>query len=302
MKKTEMKIGPYEVGITNPEKILFPRDGITKGNLIDYYTRIAEVMLPHLLGRPLNMDRFPNGIDEKGFFQQSIPEGYPDWAERVTVPRIEGGEVTHIVCENAATLVYMANLACITPHIWLSRADHLNFPDKMVLDLDPGVSFEQARSAAFRLKDLIRDLRLMPFVMTTGSRGLHVVVPLDRSEDFGTVRDFARSMAGLMARRYPEEMTVEQHKDRRGGRLFLDTARNSYGQTSVAPYSVRAKDGAPVATPLHWHELEDENVSAQSYSMSNIFGLLRKRPDPWKDIYSHSRPLKEAMIRLRDEI
>lgn len=141
-KKTEIKIGSHILEISNPDKVLFPGDGITKGDLINYYTKIADVIIPHMKGRPLNMDRFPNGIDKKDFFQQSIPVGYPEWAGRVTVPRKEGGEVTHIVCEDAATLVYMANLACIAPHIWLSRTDSLSFPDKMIFDLR-GVRFSE---------------------------------------------------------------------------------------------------------------------------------------------------------------
>lgn len=299
-KKTEIKIGTHALEISNLDKVLFPRDGITKGDLIDYYTKIADVIIPHMKGRPLNMDRFPNGIDKKDFFQQSIPDGYPEWAGSATVPRKEGGEVTHIVCEDSATLAYMANLACVTPHIWLSRADKISFPDKMIFDLDPEEGFSQATSAAFRIRDMMADIGLVSFVMTTGSRGLHIVIPLDRSEEFDPVRSFARTVSEVLARRHPEEMTVEQHKDRRGGRLFLDIARNSYGQTSVAPYSVRAKDGAPVATPLNWDELGDGKLNARTYSMSNIFHLLSERPDPWIEIYRHSQSLKKAKLKLED--
>jgi bifunctional non-homologous end joining protein LigD len=202
------------------------------------------------------MQRFPRGIVDGGFWQQDIPGYFPESIERSAAQKEEGGRVTHVVCNNAATLVYLANQACITQHVWLSRADQLRNPDRMVFDFDPSEKdFSPVVSGALALKGLLEEMDLDSFVMTTGSRDLHVVVPLDGGTDFPTVRAFAQNVASVLVSRYPKELTIEQRKDRRQGRVFVDTLRNSYGQTMVSPYSVRAKPGAPVATPLDWDEL-----------------------------------------------
>lgn len=191
----KIKVGSYTVELSKTDKVLFPDDGITKGDLIDYYRRIAEIMLPHMEGRPITMHRFPDGIDKEGFYEKEAPDYFPGWIKRVSVEKKEGGKENQVVCENAATLVYLADQACITPHIWLSRVDKLSFPDKMVFDLDPPDNdFEPVRSAALSLKELLEKLGLTASIMTTGSRGLYVVVPLDRSADFDTVRSFAQNL------------------------------------------------------------------------------------------------------------
>jgi bifunctional non-homologous end joining protein LigD len=196
-----------------------------------------------------------------------------------------------VVCDDAATLVYLADRDCITPHAWLSRVDKLDHPDQMIFDLDP--SDEDFRMVALAAKELRKALEsegLSPYVMTTGSRGLHVLAPLDRSADFEEVRAYAREMSARVAKENPGKFTVEMSKEKRDKRLFLDYLRNSYGQTSVPPYAVRARRGAPVATPLEWHEL-DEGVTSQSYNMGNLFKRLSKKGDPWKGIMDDARPL-----------
>jgi bifunctional non-homologous end joining protein LigD len=187
----------------------------------------------------------------------------------------------------------------VTPHIWLSRADKLHRPDKLIFDLDPpGSDFEPVRAAAQALHDLLPELGLAPFVMTTGSRGAHVVAPLDRSADFDVVRSFAKDVSQVLAQRYPDRLTVETRKAKRQGRLFLDTLRNAYGQNSVAPYGVRAKPGAPVATPIDWDELSDPDLHSQSYTVKNIFRRLGQKEDPWKGYMRHARSLREPRHRL----
>ena len=238
------------------------------------------------------MHRFPDGVTEEGFYQKELPDYFPPWVDRVIIKKKEGGTIEQVVCNNAATLVYLANQACITPHVWLSRTDKLNYPDKLVFDLDPpNDNFEPVRAAAFALKDKMKEIGLEPFVMTTGSRGVHVVTPLDCSQDFDTVRTFAERLADSLAQEYPDHLTTEQRKNKRGSRVFLDTLRNSYAQTSVAPYAVRARSGAPIATPLEWEELED--TTSQSYTIQNISKRLSQKDDPWKSIYSEARPLPE---------
>lgn len=293
-------IDPPRLELTNLDKILFPRDGITKGDLIDYYRKISGFMLPHMRDRPVNMHRFPSGIEEGGFFQQNIQDYFPDWIDRITISKKEGGRTTHLLCNNEATLIYIANLACITPHIWLSRADKLNYPDKMVIDLDPGGDFEQVRSAAFYIKAASKKLELTPFIMLTGSRGLHVVFPLDRNESFDEVHSFSQEFAKYLADQNPELFTIEEHKEKRHGRVFLDILRNSYGQTTVAPYAVRARRGAPVAAPIGWAELDDKKIDSTYYNIDNIFDRMKQKLDPWNTFSDKAQSLKAPRMLLLD--
>lgn len=293
-------LGSYTIELSNQDKIFFPDAGLTKGDLIDYYRRIADIMLPHLQNRPITMHRFPDGIDGDDFYQQQISDYFPEWIERVTVEK-EGGTVTHVVCNNAATLVYLANQACITPHIWLSRTDKLYYPDRMIIDLDPsGDAIERVRLAALAVNAFLTELGLTTFVMTSGSEGYHIIVPLDRSEEFDTVRAFAQAVAEKLVERAPEQFTTEQRKNKRGNRVFLDTVRNSYGHTGVAPYAIRAKSGAPVATPLAWDEVEQNDMHPQKYTLANIFRRLGQKADPWRDMLRHAQSLSPARKRLAD--
>ncbi len=295
----KMNFGRYSVEITNRDKVLFPQSGITKGDLVDYYRHIAETMLPHMKGRPLMMHRYPDGIGEEGFYQKEASDHFPGWIKTVKVKAVQGKTVTHVICENAATLVFLAQEATITPHVWLSRSAKLHNPDKMIFDLDPpGDDFEIVRAAAFDFKELLDEMGLTSFVMTTGSRGLHVVVPLDRRSDFDEVRAVARGLARALEERKPEKLTTEQYKSQRRGRLFLDTNRNAYGQTGVAPYAVREKEGAPVAAPLEWDELGDGDLGPRSYNMGNIFRRLGQREDPWKDIFRHAQGIAKVADRI----
>ncbi len=280
-----IKLGKYVVDITNENKILFPKAKITKGELVEYYQRVASYMIPYVKNRPLTMHRFVQGIDQEGFYQKNVPDYFPSWIKRVPILKKADGIVNYVVCNNDATLVYLANQLCITPHIWLSRVDKLKYPDRMIFDLDPspGVSFLQIRWAAKKIKKLLEhDFGLSTFIMTTGSRGVHIIVPLKRVHTFDQVRLFAHDCADLLAKKYPKKLTLEMRKAKRGKRIFIDVLRNSFGATGVAPYAVRAKPGAPIATPIEWHELDA--VTPQKYTMKNIFRRLVRKKDPWQDI------------------
>jgi bifunctional non-homologous end joining protein LigD len=294
-----MKIGGHKIDISHKDKIFFPKAKITKGDVVDYFRRVAKVMLPHTRGRPLAMRRHPDGIEGEGFFQKEVPDYFPRWIKRVSAPRKGGGKVDNVVCDNAATLVYLANQACFTPHVWLSRRDKLDCPDQLIFDLDPpGKKFALVRFAAKALHDLFDELGLRAFVKTTGSRGLHVIVPLDRKQDFDTARQFAQDVARVLAQRHPKRLTVEARKNKRRGRLYLDTGRNSYAQHAVAAYAVRAIEGAPIATPLSWKELADNKVNAQSFNMKNIFQRLSRKSDPWRNLRRSVRAFKTARKQL----
>lgn len=292
--------------ITHPERVLFPEapgvrgvpdKAITKGDIVDYYRRVAPVMVPHLRGRPLMLERYPEGITGPGFYQKEASDHFPAWIHRVEVPK-EGGTVTHVVCNDEETLVYLANQGCLTFHAWLSRADRIHHPDQLIFDLDPPPGgFETVRAAARHLGRLLEQLELVPFVKTTGSRGLHVAVPLDRRAAFDETRAFARDVAALVVAGDPGRLTTEVRKAKRDGRVFVDVLRNGYAQTAVAPYSVRARPGAPVATPLEWDEVGGR-LDPQRYTIRNLFRRLGRKPDPWRNMARHARSLEPARRRL----
>ncbi|SEO80499.1 non-homologous end-joining DNA ligase [Actinacidiphila rubida] len=276
-----IRAGGRTVEIHRPSKVLFPGDGFTKGDLADYYRGVARRMVPQVRGRPLMLERHPGGIDDHGFIQKDVPRYFPRWVHRVELPKQEGGTVTYAVCDDKATLVYLADQACITPHRFLSTAGHPDRPDRLIVDLDPaGHDFGPVRTAALLLRDLLDDLGLPSTVMTTGSRGLHVVVPLDARAGFDETRAFARDLATLLAARHPDTLTTETRKQARRGRLYLDVQRNAYAQTAVAPYAVRALPGAPVAAPLTWEDVEDPDLTPRRWTIDSVDELLKG--NPWR--------------------
>ena len=296
----EITVGGITVPITHPDKVLFPADGITKADLARYYADAAESMLPWLRDRPITMVRYPDGLDGQRFFQKNAPAYFPDWIRRVRVGK-EGGEVEHAVCDNPATLVYLANQACIEIHAFLSRVDKLDAPDQMVFDFDPpdAKRFADVRRAALWARDLLDgELGLTSFVRTSGGRGLHVHVGLNRRAGFEEVREFAHRVGEVLARRHPDAITVEQRKDKRGTRIYADIMRNAYAQTVVASYGVRARPGAPVATLLSWAEVEDDGLHPGQFTMATIRARLAGGTDPWADFAGSRHGLGEAAQRL----
>ncbi|WP_329332854.1 non-homologous end-joining DNA ligase [Streptomyces sp. NBC_00663] len=296
----KVRAGRRTVEVHRPGKVLFPGSGetkeYTKGELADYYRAVAPFMLPHLRGRPLMLERHPDGVDGPRFMQKNTPESYPDWITRVEVPK-EGGTVRHTVCDDSATLLHLADQACVTLHRWLSRVGRLTRPDRMVFDLDPsGDDFAPVHTAAWLLAELLDELKLPSAVMTTGSRGLHVVVPVDGHDDFDEVRAFARDVADLLVAGHPDRFTTAARKKDRGDRLYLDIQRNAYAQTVVAPYTVRARPGAPVATPLSWTQLDDPGLDARRWTIEDA--VDQARTNPWAGVLGRGRALGPARRRL----
>ncbi|MGY1399923.1 non-homologous end-joining DNA ligase [Streptomyces sp. SS10] len=295
-----VRAGRRRVEIRRPDKVLIPGGDAareyTKGDLADYHRAVARHMLPQLRGRPLMLDRRPDGIDGPAFMQKNTPDNYPDWITRVEVGK-EGGTVTHTVCDDTATLLYLVDQASITLHRWLSRADDVDRPDRLVFDLDPsGDDFEAVREAARWLGELLDELALPSALMTTGSRGLHVVVPLDGGQDFDAVREFAREVADTLADAHPDRLTTAARKKDRGDRLYLDVGRNAYAQTAVAPWTVRALPGAPVATPLTWEQLDDPELHARRWTVENA--VEQAATNPWAGLSRTGRSLAPARRRL----
>jgi bifunctional non-homologous end joining protein LigD len=292
--------GGITVELSHTSKVFYPADGITKGELIEYYHQIAERMLPYLKDRPVSLARYPDGITGPRIFQKNVPGYFPGWVTRVTVQK-ENGVLDQVVCDKPATLVYLANQACIELHVFLSRADRLDHPDQLVVDLDPGPGgFPTARRAALWLRDLLADeLQVTSFVKTTGGRGLHVHVPLERRAGFDEMRAFATDLANVLAARHPGELTTEQRKDNRGDRLYLDVMRDAYAQTVIAPYAPRARPGATVATPLAWDEVEDAKLDPGEFTIRTVTG--RAGADPWAGLARRRYGLGTLRRRL-DEV
>jgi bifunctional non-homologous end joining protein LigD len=292
-------VTPRSVKISRPEKVLIP-PGVTKADLAGYYEAVSDAMLAHIARRPLNFERYPDGIDAQRIFQQHAARHFPEWIARVEVSA-RNGTVQHVMARDAATLVYLAGQACITFHAWLSRSDRLNRPDRLVIDLDPSADDpDEVRRAALIIGSLLRELELAPWAMTSGSRGYHLIVPLQRRLEYEDVREFARGVAELATRREPRLFTTEQRKAKRSGKILIDVMRNAYAHTSVAPYSVRARPNAPVATPLRWEELEDAATHPQRWTVRDIPDRLAQEGDPWQALAAAANSLT-ASRRLLEQ-
>ena len=285
--------------ITHPEKVLFPGDGITKGELAAYYEAIAPVMLPHVRGRPITMERYHRGIGQPGFMQKDVSKGFPPWLERVEVPK-KGGTVHHPLANDARSLVWLANQNCITPHVWTSRTPDLYRPDLCVFDLDPSEEAPQVlRAAALALRDLLAELGLPSWVKTSGSKGYHIVVPLDGRSDFGEVGWFAHAVSSLLVGRDPDHLTQEFAKVDRRGRIYVDAGRNGYSATFAAAYAVRARPGAPVSAPCTWDEVERGEAGPRTFTLRTMAERVAAAGDLWSGLRRRRRSLRQPAEHVR---
>ena len=271
--------------ITHPEKVLFPEDGITKGELAAYYEAIADVMLPHIRGRPITMERFPQGIGHKGFIQKDVAKGFPAWLERVEVPK-KGGTVHHALASDTRSLLWIVNQNTITPHVWTSRVPNLYQPDICVFDLDPADDEDPAvlRHAALSLRDLLREHGHESWIKTSGSKGFHIVIRLDGKTAKGAAARFANRIGRELVERDPARLTQEFSKADRQGRIYVDTGRNGYSATFAAAYAVRPKPGAPVSAPCTWEEVERGLVGPRSFTLRNMSRRFAQVGDLWLDL------------------
>ena len=286
--------------ISHPEKILFPADGISKGELAAYYEAIAPVMLPHLRRRPITMERFHRGIAAPGFFQKDVSKGFPEWLKRVEVPK-HGGTVHHPIANDKRSLLWLANQNSITIHVWPSRAPNLYYPDVCIFDLDPANDGEpdQLRTAAINLRDLLNELGLPSWIKTTGSKGFHIAVPLDGKSDFDTVARFAHQVGRILVERDPDHLTQEFHKVDRAGRILVDTGRNGYSATFAATYTVRARPGAPISAPCTWEEVERGEVHPKSFTLRMMEKRIADVGDLWSGLLKSKRSLTRAIGALQ---
>ncbi|PWT87644.1 MAG: ATP-dependent DNA ligase [Blastocatellia bacterium] len=284
--------------ISHPDKILFPADGITKRELASYYEMIAPWMLLHLRGRPITMERYHRGIAAPGFFQKDVVKGFPEWLERVEVPK-KDGTVHHPIANDVRSLLWLSNQNSITIHVWPTRTPKLYYPDICVFDLDPSSDdADMLRTATLSLRDLLAELGLQSWLKTSGSKGFHIAVPLDRKSDFGTVARFAHRVGRLFVKRFPDILTLEFKKVDRAGRILVDTGRNEYSATFAATYTVRAKNGAPVSAPCKWEEVESGEVGPQSLNLRNMERRMAEVGDLWAELLKKKQSLKKPNEKL----
>jgi bifunctional non-homologous end joining protein LigD len=311
-KRVDVQVGNRRLSLSNIDKVLWPRDGYTKGDLIRYYEQVSEAIVPHLAGRPLTLERFPNGIDASSFFEKNIPKGMPDWVHRATLGSPEGhrSKITYVVCDDTPSLIYLANLAAIILHIWTSRVGSLDEPDFVLFDLDPSdrCTTKTLVAVALSLRDLLVDLGLKPLVKTTGGHGLHVVVPLAAGHSYEQAKIFAELVARHLAAQCGEMVTLERTiKKRRPTAVYIDYVQVGHGKTLVAPFSVRARDKAPVSWPLEWSEVQalgrsratDPADAVTKYNMSTVPAMLQKEGDRWSGRSWKREKLRSVVGRAR---
>jgi bifunctional non-homologous end joining protein LigD len=302
---------PATVEIKRPEKILFPKERYTKADLAGYYAAIADTMLPYLEGRPLSLQRYPDGIDGMSFFEKNVGRGAPDWLKTVVVSGSEDrASVRYIVCDDRQTLAYLANLAAITLHVWTSRVGSLDEPDFVFFDLDPGDKCPLRRLAAVALglRDLLVEIGLAPLVKSSGGSGLHVLVPLGSGYGYDVVKTFGEVVARRIIELMPDDVSLERSTRRRpDDTVYFDFVQIGRGKTMVAPYSVRAFPGAPVSMPLDWRAIEkakssrarDARALFLTWTIKTVPALLKRRGDPWKGAARRPRSLESAVKTLR---
>jgi len=300
MSKTKrLKIASNNIEIPNWDKILFPQIKLKKSDIIEFYDKISEKILPFLQDRVITLHRFPDGIEHEGFYQKKYQDHYPTFIPKQTVRLADGDKQTQIICQKKADLIYLVGQGVIEFHIWLCKKQHLGKANRLLFDIDPPSSnknaFQDAIKACVAIKTALQQYHLTAYVMTTGSKGLHVVTPIRADHDFDTVRTFAKKIAKEIVEKDPNRCTLEVRKAQRKQRVFIDYTRNAYGQTTIAPYSLRAKPEAPIATPVRWDELDDL-MSSQTYTIDNIFRRLAHINDPWQGFADNPSILTKSML------
>lgn len=280
------------VRLSNPDKVLYPDQGITKGELADYYLAVADRMLPHVARRPVTMVRCPTGQEKKCFYQRHAGSGVPEQLREVKVP---GFDEPYLYLEDVAGLIAMVQMGVLEIHPWGVTVERPNRPDRIIFDLDPaeGLDFGDVVGAALEVRDRLGDLGLESFVKTTGGKGLHVVVPIDPVADWKSVKGFAKSLSEHMAADAPDRYLTKISKAERIGRIFIDYLRNDPTSTAVAPYSTRSRPGAPVALPLEWDELGDSLAPAE-FTIRTVPKRAMGSNDPWAGMDRVKQRLPEA--------
>jgi bifunctional non-homologous end joining protein LigD len=293
-----------EVKLSSPERVLFPDDGITKGDVFSYYERAASTILPHLRDRPFTMKRYPHGITGEVFFQKQAPRGMPEWipTRRFTTHPRDGGsrEVDFPLLNSPEAVLWMVQMNCVDMNAWYSRVDKPERPDYVVFDLDPPEEpdgFERAIEVAHLIRELLDELELPGYVKTSGADGIHVLAPITRRSSYDETYTFAEAAARLLEARHPGLVTTEWLKKKRSG-VLVDHRQNGAGKTIASVYSVRPKPGAPVSTPLRWEELTAD-VRPRDFTMQAALERVARTGDLFAPVLNDARPLAAAVKNLR---
>lgn len=289
-----VKVKDRELKLTNLDKVLWP-EGLTKAHLIDYYCRIAPYLLPYLDNRPIVMKRYPDGIAGEAFYQKECPDFAPVWVKRHPVQH-SAKTVHYILCNDLETLIWLANLSNIEIHAWPAKVENLESPDLAVMDLDPaaGVAFPDTLAVALLVRSVLEQFKLTGFPKTSGSRGLHIFIPIKPVYPWQVVTAAMKFVAETVAEVYPDKATVERKIAHRGNRVYLDYGQNGRGKTMAFPYGLRPLPGAPVSTPLAWAEVEKGAFQPQDFNMKTIFPRLQK----FGDLYRGVRQQKQSLDKL----
>ena len=300
-QSVEARSGRRAVRLSSPDRVLFPDDGVTKGDLFEYYRAVAPVLVPHLRDRPFTMKRYREGMRGPHFFQKDAPKGMPDWIPRRpfrTFPREGGSRIVQFPLVNdELALLWMVQMHCIDMNAWYSRVDKPERPDFVLFDLDPpDGGFALGARAAHYVREAVEELGLRAYVKTSGADGVHVLVPVTRRSTFEATRTFAEKVSTRLVEAHPGEVTTEWLKRKREG-VYLDARQNGPGRTIASVYSVRPKPGAPVSTPLRWDEL-DEDVDPRSFTMSAVLERVERHGDLFRPVLDEPQPLAPALRKL----
>jgi bifunctional non-homologous end joining protein LigD len=297
----ELKVGSVTLKLTNQKKIYFPDDGITKGDIVNYYNEVAEFILPYLKDRPESLNRYPNGIKGPSFFQKDMSEAkLPKWIKTQRIYSESNEEYIHyLVCNDKATLIYLANLGCIEINPWNSKLKSLANPDWVVIDLDPeAIGFSEVVNAAKEVHNLLEEIKVPSYCKTSGATGLHIYIPLAAKYDYDIAKEFAHVVASIVNERLPKTTSILRLPKQRQGKVYLDFLQNRKGQTLAAPYSVRPKPGATVSTPLEWDGV-NARLDPKNFTIQNILKRLEKIGDIWKPVIGKGVDINKALARLK---
>lgn len=296
-----LKVDGNEVKVSNPNKVYWPNEGITKGQVVEYYNTVSKYILPYLKGRPQSLKRNPNGITDKGFYHKDAADGAPEWVERIELySEAAKKDINYILCNNKATLVYLNNLGCIEINPWNSRVNHLDYPDYLVMDIDPSDknSFDEVIETALVIREILERAQAPAYCKTSGATGLHIYVPLHALYDYEQVRSFAEIIALLTQEQLPSITTVERPLNQRKNRIYIDYLQNKRGQTLSSVYSLRPVPGASVSTPLDWKEVKP-GLRPSQFTIYNLPERLSKTGDLFKGVLKEKFNLKKALKSLK---
>jgi len=298
-KDIEIKIEGKKLKLTNLKKVYFPDEGYTKGDIIEYYRNIAKYMIPYLKGRPESLNRHPNGIDGESFYQKDVAALPPDWVKTEMIySEHNEKEINYLVCNDEATLVYLANLGCIEINPWFSRIEKIDNPDYLVIDLDPeDISFDKVVEAALAVKEILDIAGAKSYCKTSGATGLHIYVPLGAKYNYEVARNFAYIVAQFAYKKVPGFQSLQRSPSTRQKKVYLDYLQNRPGQTLAAPYSIRPRKGAPVSTPLKWEEVKI-GLSPDQFNIKNTLERLGKTGDIFKDVLGKGIDITKCISKL----